>query len=832
MSVFSAEPPTPPAARGATEGTGALGHHVRGLDGLRAVAVGFVLLYHGEIPWARGGFLGISLFFTLSGFLITSMLLRSHAASGRIDLRQFWARRFRRLLPAAYLTLAGVVVFGATVATRQQLADLPGAIASALAQVTNWFFIVTGRSYVALFSAPSPVQHFWSLAIEEQFYLIMPVALLLLLRRTRSLMVVAGVLAAGVLASTVTMITLFERGASLDRLYYGTDTRAAELLVGALLAVVLHARPIPTTGRLRRALPAVGIAAIAVLVWGFTQLTLTDSVLYRGGFLVFACASAALIVSVLGAHGPVAATLAVPPLSALGIISYGVYLVHWPLFLWLTEERTGLDVWPLLLLRLTVTFGLAVASYHLLEMPVRRGACRGLARNVRWVIPAGAVILILVGAVSVGQRTVGSNLAGLGEAPTAVPSAARQDGVLDVLVITDSPGAPLGPALRSLAAARRDLRIEVAPRFSCAGTERFRGAPICSNWRNDWPALVDDFDPDVVLFHVTDWAVDDIAARSGSSDLAAQTKWTTEALVAGFDLLSAKGATIVWSQDPVDIPEALRREREPFYPAILRVTSERSDTHRREIVGQDTGPLLDDLALYRRRGSSSGMVVMVVGDSTARSLSYGLERWAAKQNGVAVWSAATEGCGIADEGRVPDALGREVRPKIQCRGVVEGLRRTIKKVRPDMVVVSSSLFDLSDRRLAGWPGLLAPGDRRFDDYLVGEYVNAYDVFSASGAKVVWVKSPCTENKLTGDDSGAYHTQRIKYTNDVILGRVARQRPDLRFFNMFDVLCPDGVFVEGLDGVAVLRTDGVHFSSEGSNWFAAKYGRQLLDLGRG
>jgi peptidoglycan/LPS O-acetylase OafA/YrhL len=818
----------------ASSPAGALEHRVRPLDGLRAVAVAVVLLYHGEIPWARGGFLGISLFFTLSGFLITSMLLRTHHRVGSIDLRTFWARRYRRLLPAAYVTLAGVLVFGATVATEQQVADLPGAIAASLAQVTNWFFIVTGQSYVALFTAPSPVQHFWSLAIEEQFYLVMPLALIALLRATRSLRVVAAVLAAAAVASTVTMVTLFERGASLDRLYYGTDTRAAELLVGALLAVLLHARPLPADGRLRRALPLLGLACAAVLAWGFTQATLTDAFLYRGGFLVFACASAGLIVSVLGGRGPLATGLAVRPLVALGLVSYAVYLFHWPLFLWLTPARTGLGLWPLFGLRVAVTIALAVVSYFAIEMPVRRGAWRGISRSVRWAIPVGAATLLLAGAATVGQRDVNTELAGLGDAAATVPLvAARGDGVLDVLVITDAAGAPVGPALRAAAATTDDLRVSIAPEFTCSGVEG-KAPTACTNWLADWPELVAAEDPDVVLFHVTQWVPDEIARLSRSSDPGTQTAWTRATMGAGFDLLSAKGATIVWSQDPVaDMAAALRREREPFYAALQAITSERTDTYRRDVIGQATGPLLTDLREHRRIPADDKPVLMVVGDSVARTMGFGLERWAADRPDVRVWSAAIEGCGIADEGETPDAAGRLAAIKAQCRGRIDALADAVEQLRPRVVVVFSSVFDLQDRRLPGSDRVLAPGDRRFDDYLVDEYVDAVDTLSASGAKVVWVKNPCVRYALgTAPVRGSFDTERIRYVNDVILERVVQERPDIRFFDMFRVLCPRGEFVEGADDVDVLRTDGVHFSPEGSRWFAQKYGQRLLDLGLG
>jgi peptidoglycan/LPS O-acetylase OafA/YrhL len=233
------------------------------------MAVAVVLAYHGQMPWVRGAFLGISQFFTLSGFLITSILLRTVREHGKIDLRRFWARRYRRLMPAAYITLAGTVVFGATVATEQQLDNLAGGIAAAAGQVANWYFVFTDQSYVALFSAPSPVQHFWSLAIEEQFYLLLPLLLVLMHRYSRSTRTATAVLAGGVVASTALMIVLFRAGASLDRLYYGTDTRAAELLVGALLATVLHARPFAPGPRARRLVIALSIVAFATVLWGW-----------------------------------------------------------------------------------------------------------------------------------------------------------------------------------------------------------------------------------------------------------------------------------------------------------------------------------------------------------------------------------------------------------------------------------------------------------------------------------------------------------------------------------------------------------------------------------
>lgn len=799
------------------------------LDGLRAVSMAVVLLYHGEVASVGGGFLGISLFFTLSGFLITSMLLATIEETGSIDLRTFWGRRYRRLLPAAHLALGLVVLFGATVATEQQLDDLPGAVTAAVAQVANWFFVVTDQSYVDLFAAPSPVQHFWSLAIEEQLYLLLPLGLLAVLKVSRSRRVLLGVIVGAALASTAVMVVLFERGASLDRLYYGTDTRAAELLVGAGLAVVLSSGRVSRTGRWARLAPAVGLACLAALAWSWSSVRLTDAALYKGGFLLAALVSAGLIASATTERGPVAWALARRPLAAFGRITYGVYLFHWPVFLWLTETRTGLTTWPLLVVRTAVTSAVAVASYHLLEMPIRE---RRWPRSVglRWAVAPMAVVLV-GGGILVGSRGVETDLAGLGEAPSAAPVGATTDEVLDVLVITDRDATALGLALEERADEVDDLRVTVLAPFECSSLDTAEPT-ACEGWREEWPRVVAEADPDVVLFHVTRWPEAEIEALSGSPDLAARIDWTASVLGAGFDLLTSRGATVVWSQDPVDMTDGLRRTSEAFYPAMQRLTSDRVDARRREVIGRDLDPLLADLVRHRRTDTAGDVLrVMVVGDSTARTIGYGLERWA-DQNGTAlVWSRAVEGCGIADEGLVRSVAGREVPVGAECAAVTERWAAGVDEFDPDLVLVASHIFDLQDRQIPGWPDLLAPGDPAFDDYLVEEYVQAYDVLAASGARVVWFENPCVSYVFPSGDDGPFRLERIRHVNEVVLGRLRAVRPELHTFDLFDVLCPDGEFVRGLADVDVLRPDGVHLSSEGSLWFAEGHGDSILAFAR-
>ena len=361
-----------------------VGPYVPALDGIRALAVVAVLLFHAGVPGTSGGYLGVSLFFTLSGFLMGSLLLRERGGTGRIDYMRFWERRCRRLLPAALVTLGGVAVLAPHLQTSAR-PGLRGDLLSALGYVANWRFVAADQSYASLFDAPNPVQHFWSLAIEEQFYLLFPLligALFFVGRGRRG--VVVGALAALTVASVVSQFVV----SGYDRAYYGTDTRAAELLAGALLACALLRRPAGTGPRSRRT-DVLGVAALAGFVALVVLTPAHPSWLVHGGFGAVAIVNVALIGGALAATGPVPALLGTRPLVAIGKVSYGLYLYHWPVFLWLDGERTGWTGARLLGVRLAVTVVLAVVSYHLLECPIRyrrrlaaRPASRRRARRV------------------------------------------------------------------------------------------------------------------------------------------------------------------------------------------------------------------------------------------------------------------------------------------------------------------------------------------------------------------------------------------------------------------------------------------------------------------
>jgi peptidoglycan/LPS O-acetylase OafA/YrhL len=372
--------------------------HIPALDGLRGAAVAGVLLFHANL--LVGGYLGVDLFFGLSGFLITSLLLAERRQTGGIDLRRFWARRARRLLPALAGLLAGVIVFAVVFADSKQLGQIRSDAVATMAYVANWHAILGHTGYWQQFVAPSPLEHMWSLAIEEQFYVIWPFVACAVLRRhrradgamrrsARDLLVMSVVMA---LASLALMVHLASP-AAIERVYLGTDTRASSMLIGAALACWLAWQgPVRSAGA-RVTVELVGWIGLAVLVVAWTSVEGTTIGLYRGGLFVCGLAVAAVLAAVTHPRsGPLAAMLAVAPLRFLGTISYGLYLWHWPIFLVLDQSRLGFGGWPLFAVQVAVSLAFALVSYQALELPIRRGRWHG---SMRFVVPVTAVTLVV-----------------------------------------------------------------------------------------------------------------------------------------------------------------------------------------------------------------------------------------------------------------------------------------------------------------------------------------------------------------------------------------------------------------------------------------------------
>jgi peptidoglycan/LPS O-acetylase OafA/YrhL len=371
--------------------------HQPALDGLRGAAVAGVLLFHGG--HLSGGFLGVDAFFVLSGFLITSLLLVETGANGRIALGAFWARRARRLLPALALVLLGVALYAWLLARPDELATIRGDALSTIGYFANWRAIASSRDYWALFRAPSPLDHTWSLAIEEQFYLVWPLIVAFVTRRcdlriaARRVLVLSAALASASLASMFVIFT----PANPSRVYFGTDTRAASILVGSALAAVLALRP--TIGRRGRvALETAALVSLGALALAWTRTSGTTDILFRGG--LFACAVATAVVIAASVHarrGPVARLLSFRPLCLLGIISYGVYLWHWPVYVVLDPARSHIDGWPLLAVRIAVTLAIALLCYNFVERPIRHGRVRapGARRTATLLVPATALVVVV-----------------------------------------------------------------------------------------------------------------------------------------------------------------------------------------------------------------------------------------------------------------------------------------------------------------------------------------------------------------------------------------------------------------------------------------------------
>lgn len=385
--------------------------HVASLDGLRGIAVAAVVGYHLRPEWVPGGFLGVDLFFVLSGYLITSLLLEEHHREGRVDLLAFAGRRLRRLLPAVLVVVVAVATYLSAVDAPAELDRARRHGLGTLGYVANWVFIADGDSYFADFAGPSYFRHMWSLAIEEQFYLLWPVVFWLTLRSTgrRGLFVAA----AGIATASIVWMAVVYDPVDASRAYFGTDTRIFQPLLGALAALALPLRGEKPAGSGR-------VAALGGVVWLGALLLVDDtwSGYYRGGA---AALSLAVVLLVIGAStaGPLARVLAFRPLVALGSISYGVYLWHWPILLILRREGwsgAALDVAVVV-----ATLGVSVVSLALIETPVRRGAWFS-----GWLpLTAGAGSIVLAGLLVVTlTRTTSPALAVTAEDAVAAATAA------------------------------------------------------------------------------------------------------------------------------------------------------------------------------------------------------------------------------------------------------------------------------------------------------------------------------------------------------------------------------------------------------------------------
>lgn len=429
-----------------------------GLDGLRGLAVLAVVLYHMGFEQVRGGYLGVSTFFTLSGFLITSLLVNELRRDDRTSLRRFWIRRFRRLMPAALVTLVVVtVVFGRTLATPDQRLAIRGDVLSSLFYVANWRFILAGTTYGDFSASPSPVLHFWSLSIEEQFYIVFPLLVtgswLVMKRFFRTRVWVIGVILA--VLAILSSLQPLSFDMSTNSAYLASTVRAAEILFGGVLAVVLSRRSVRRRLAVetwsRRVLGAAALLVVAVQIWWVATVDQTSWWLYRGGLPLFALMTCVLIVAAAVPVGPVRSALGTAALRWLGTRSYGVYLYHWPL---LVAARQWFPATPNTVrsvVAVAIASGLAEVSYRFLEAPIRSGRWPTERSALRYAVVAFVVVaLVAVIPLPVDRSRLGTDfeaeersLAGLAREITPTTSAPAPDGVAgsDATTTTDGPAA-------------------------------------------------------------------------------------------------------------------------------------------------------------------------------------------------------------------------------------------------------------------------------------------------------------------------------------------------------------------------------------------------------
>jgi peptidoglycan/LPS O-acetylase OafA/YrhL len=592
------------------------------LDGIRALAVAAVLLFHADFRWIPGGFLGVDIFFVVSGYLITSLLLEERRGAMTNDLRQFWLRRARRLLPALFTMIAATCVYAAFFVPAA-LYHLRRDTLAALTYSTNWWLIASHQSYFDALGRPPLLRHLWSLAVEEQWYLVWPlvfVGAMALVRQRAERLVLPLVVAA--VASSVWMAVLFDPTVDASRVYFGTDTHVSGLLLGAAGAMVWSPWRWPLAGgRHLRRLDLVGWSALVLLVLVMLRWGEDSTLLYRGGFFLVALLSLVVVaVSVHPGAWTLRGALSLPLLRYLGSRSYGLYLWHWPVFMVTRhQDYPWMDQGLRVGLQFAVTLALTELSFRLVERPVRTGtamrrlaawrARAGLSDRARPWATIGAVGgLLFVGLV--GSRiataqpvdlatggkevrfqaspspTVGSSAGVLPASPSAsaavapLPATLRPNLPRRVAVVGDSQAnalvknAPVGlsSTLRLTNGSIDGCGIVDTGRVRTAAHFR-RAFGDCVGWADKWTASVSLSHAQVTLVVLGAWEVFDLARDGGDLNFgsAADDSYLSSQLRRGIEAIKAAGSQVALLEIPC---------YRPVDGGGLTALPERGDDHR------------------------------------------------------------------------------------------------------------------------------------------------------------------------------------------------------------------------------------------------------------
>ncbi len=610
------------------------GRGIAALDGVRAVAVALVLADHGGVPGLSGGFLGVDVFFVLSGFLITSLLLDEIGRTGRIGLKDFWIRRARRLLPALVVMVLAVVAARELFAAESTVSLREHAVATFF-WMSNWVFVAEQTDYFSQGAPPSPLQHTWSLGVEEQYYVLWPLLVAgvvaglaavayrrgvpLTVRAVRT--AVFATAAVGVVGSAAATVLLSGSAsqATLNRVYFGTDTRMQALLVGAAAAALLVRdwRGLAEGGAVLRSRWARWLARLApvvglVVLGGAAHLATGSAQEFRHGLLIVVAVAAVLVVAsvALEQDGPVARLLALPPLVGLGAISYGVYLWHWPLFLVINGERTGTTGWELFALRCAATVAVATVVWWLVEQPIRRWRPLTVPMLPLATATAATAAVVTMSVLPVGVKSaeptpgplVDSAALIAPEVPVEVttPVRPRTPGETRVAVFGDSIAwtlmryLPATPGLHFTDYTTIGCGIARGGPYEYTGRELDQ-KPECDAWPARWAQRISHERPDVVLLIVGRWEVVDRMNEGRWTHIGepGYDGYLRAELNRALDILGSTGARIVVTTEPYN-----RRAEKPdgsLYPEDQPRRVERWNTLLRSVVAQRPNASVLDL---------------------------------------------------------------------------------------------------------------------------------------------------------------------------------------------------------------------------------------------